>query len=116
VFKDPFFHWKAATSTEEEEGISPDVKSDLRDRCTYQNWKDGKGCTFEIPFPKLKFDIQVHIEPCPHPDTTMAADGIRSALPYFHVQCKGDGCVNVGAPCADCSRNNPNQNCEEKTK
>ena len=61
---------------------------------TYQRYKNGRGMGFQIPIPELQIKIQTVVAKCPN-----------SLLPYFSLQCAGDGCMDLLKPCnndADC--------------
>jgi hypothetical protein len=59
--------------------------------CTWDRWDQGLGCTHQR---RISGDItfEIHVNKCDN----------GQPLPYFHVQCQGQGCVNIGAPCSVC--------------
>ena len=58
-----------------------------KDSCSYKTWNQGRGCAMQLPMTFLKLDMALTV-------TVARCPAANSALPYFEIGCRGNGCMN----------------------
>merc|ERR1719473_1104337 len=105
-FKDQFSEWQAfkskcpalktfdtlvgfpETQTEAEQESDPLLDDVLPPSCTYGRYISGQGCGLGMKITSLDIEIEATVSKCP-----------SSPVPFVKVQCRGDGCIDVGKIC-----------------
>eukprot|EP00935_MAST-01C_sp_MAST-1C-sp1_P000892 g892.t1 len=84
-----------ARDTTINEETASQIRSILPTTCTYDRYAEGTGCGMAFKLDSLDIEIRGVATKCPN----------SAIMPFGKIQCRGDGCADIGKPCdvdADC--------------